>query len=243
LSAAGVVAALRSEARTLGVPRRRTDGLLELPDGTLVAVSGIGAEAAAAAAERLLDAGATALVSWGMAGGLDPSLAAGTICLPEFIVARDGRTLAADHHWRELLAAAVAERRPVGGRLLTSDSAIGDVAGKAAAFRDCRAVAVDMESLAVAGVAALRRVPFVAVRVIVDTAADALPPAVVAASGRGPVHLGRLLRGLLRRPRDLQALLRLGRRYRIARRALIVVARTGALAPLAFSASSPTRIA
>ena len=43
-------------------------------DGTLVAIAGMGGTAAAAAACKLVEAGAAALVSWGMAGGLDPAL-------------------------------------------------------------------------------------------------------------------------------------------------------------------------
>ena len=240
---AGVVAALAAEARTLGRSMRRSDGLWALRDGTLIAISGIGATAATRAALTLAEAGATRLVSWGMAGGLDPALPAGTICLPGSVISREGTRLGTDPHWRELVGAAILRRRAVvGGILLTSARAIEDVAGKAAAFRDTGADVVDMESLAVAQVAAGRGLPFIAVRVVVDTAADRLPDAVLAASGGGEVRLGRLLRELARRPGDLPALLRLARRYRAATRALVVVARTGALAPV-FAAAAASRVA
>jgi adenosylhomocysteine nucleosidase len=244
LSAAGVVAALKLEARTLGPPIRRSDGLFAMNDGTLVAVSGMGHAAAAAAAAALVDAGAVALVSWGMAGGLDPALHAGTICLPSVVVSRDGATFTTDHHWRELLTAAIAARRTVvSGNLLTSDSAIDDVAGKAAAFRETGAVAVDMESLAVASIAATHKLPFIAVRVIVDTAVDALPAAVLAATRLGRLRIPRLILGIVRRPSDIAPVIRLAKRYRTAMQALAAVARSGGMAPLAFAASSPTRIA
>jgi len=246
LSVAGVVAALSLEARTLGLgsPLRRSDGLLALGDGTLVAVSGMGCTAAAVAARALIDAGARALVSWGMAGGLDPALRAGTICLPSVIVSRDGATFATDPHWRELLIAAIAARRiVVSGKLLTSALAIADVAGKATAFRATGAAAVDMESLGVAKIAAGHGLPFVAVRVIVDTAGDTLPATVLAASSEGRVRISQLILGIARSPREIAPVLRLARRYRTATRALVAVARTGALAPLAFAAASPSRIA
>jgi adenosylhomocysteine nucleosidase len=179
-----------------------------------------------------------------MAGGLDPGLHAGTICLPSIVVSRDGATFTTDHHWRELLSAAIAARRTVvSGSLLTSDLAIGDIAGKAAAFRETGAVAVDMESLAVASIAAAHKLPFIAVRVIVDTAGDALPRAVLAATRFGRVRISRLILGIVRRPSDIGSLIRLAQRYRTAQQALAAVARTGALAPLAFAASSSTRIA
>ena len=52
-----------------------------------------------------------------------------------------------------------------------------------------------------AEVAAAHTLPFIAVRVIVDTAADALPPAVVAASRAGRVQIARLVGGLVVAPR------------------------------------------
>jgi adenosylhomocysteine nucleosidase len=239
---AGVVAALMAEARTVGSPIQRSNPST-LADGTLVAVSGMGCAAAASAAQILIDAGATALVSWGMAGGLDPRLQAGTICLPGIVISRSGATFATDHHWRELVAAAIAAPRVVvNGKLLTVARAIEDIPGKSAAFRETGAVAVDMESVAVADVAAGCGVPFIAVRVIVDTADDALPSAVSAASNAGQVSIRRLLQGLMRSPSELVPLLRLAQRYRTATRALVAVARTGALAPLAFATASGNRV-
>lgn len=241
---AGVVAALTAEARTLGVAARRGAGFATTREGILVAVSGIGGAAATVAARLLADAGATSLVSWGLAGGLDPALAAGTICLPSVVIAADGSRFATDHHWRELVAAAIAARRVVvNGSLLTAISSIDDVAGKAAAFHETGAAAVDMESHAIAAVAASRKLPFIAIRVIVDTAHDALPDAVVAASSGGEVSTLRLVRELLRSPQTIAPLLRLALRYRAARGALLAVARSGALAPLKFATADANRIA
>ena len=231
---AGVVAALKAEARTLGSPSRRGVPSWTLADGTLVVLSGMGRAAAARSAGALVDVGATVLVSWGMAGGLDPALAAGTVCLPATVISSDGASFGTDIHCRELVGATVSARCVVAfGKLLTAARPIDDVCAKAAAFRETGAQAVDLESLAIAEVAARRGVPFIAVRVIVDTARDALPAAVTAASTGGQVNLLRLLAGLMRSPRDVVPLLRLAGRYRTATRALAAVARAGALAPLA----------
>jgi adenosylhomocysteine nucleosidase len=244
LSTAGVVAALDLEARSLSLRTRRRDGLFEVGDGTLVAVSGMGRAAAAGAAGALVDAGATALVSWGLAGGLDPQLRAGTICLPSTVVSRDGATFTTDHHWLEILTAAIGQRLTVvSGKLLTSAVAIEDAAAKAAAFAETGAVAVDMESAGVAQIAAANRLPFVAVRAIVDTAGDALPRAVMAAGAQDRLRLARLILAIVRSPRQIAPVMRLAKRYRAATRALSAVARTGALAPLAFGTAYPNRIA
>ena len=236
MNVVGIVSALAAEARPLGPTAQRRGALASLADGTLLAVSGIGASAAAGGARALIDAGATALISWGMAGGLDPALAAGTIFLPSEVISRDGTARMTARYWRERLGAALtAQRLVAGGKLLTSPRAIESIAEKAAVFRDTGAAAVDMESLAVAEVAGSHELPFIAVRVIVDSAADILPRAVTAAArGAGHLPLGRLLASLARSPGDLAALIRLVQRYRAARRSLLAVARAGAPARHAF---------
>jgi adenosylhomocysteine nucleosidase len=219
-----------------------------------VALSGMGGAAATQSARSLADAGVEALVSWGMAGGLDPAFTPGTIFLPSEVVSADGAiVLATDQAWRESLGAQVAQaqdgggrrrggagheaaggagapplRATISGRLLTSAKAVSTEADKALLFRQTRAEAVDMESLAIAEVARDRGLPFIAVRVIVDTASDTLPRAVTAAAdNEGHLRIGRLLGALARTPGELPALIRLGQRYRAANRSLAAVARVG----------------
>jgi adenosylhomocysteine nucleosidase len=204
-----------------------------LGEGSLLAVSGIGRAAAEVAANALVDAGVSALMTYGMAGGLDPALTAGTILLPSELISADGARFATCRTWRQRIGASISPSRPViESRLLTSEHAIETLVDKAAAFRDTGAAAVDMESVAVAAVAASRKLPFVTVRVIVDTAADMLPGAVVAASRAGRVRIGRLIVGLLMAPGQIAALVRLANRYRTAMRSLRAVAEAGALVPL-----------
>ena len=238
LNVVGVVCALAAEARHLGPAARRHESLTPLADGTLLAVSGMGRAAAARSARALVDAGATALASWGMAGGLDPALIPGTIFLPSEVISSDGASITTARQWRERLGSALSAQRPlVQGRLLTSAKAVGSLAEKATLFREKGAVAVDMESLAIAEVAQTRELPFIAVRVIVDSASDALPQAVTAAAdSEGHLQVWRLMGALARAPADLAPLIRLARRYRAANRSLAAVARVGSLAPYAFAA-------
>jgi adenosylhomocysteine nucleosidase len=197
----------------------------------------MGGAAATQSARSLAEAGAQALVSFGMAGGLDPALAPGTVFLPSDVVSADGAAVIdTDQLWREQLGARVARDasaggspQPVlGGRLLTTLKAVGTQADKALLFKQTGALAVDMESLAIAEVAHSRGLPFIAIRVIVDGASDTLPRAVTAAAdSEGHLQIGRLLGALARQPGELPALIRLGQRYRAANRSLAAVARVG----------------
>ena len=237
MNVVGIIAALESEASTLGPAVRRRDGLSSLGDVALLAVGGMGGIGAAMAARSLIDAGAAGLMSYGLAGGLDPSLRAGCLVLPSEVISREGAQFLTSVEWRERLHRIIAGQRPVvAGKLLTDATPIGAVADKANAFRETGAVAVDMESLAIAEVAAAHSLPFIAVRVIVDTARDVLPRAVVAASSGGQLNVPRLIGGLAAAPLDVFALIRLAQRHRAATRSLAAAVRAGLLTPLAADA-------
>ena len=230
MSHIGVVAALEAEARTLGPAVRRRDGLASLGDGALLAVSGMGGDLAAPAARRLVEAGVSALLSFGLAGGLDPALRAGRVVLPDEVISRDGMRMHTSSEWHRHLSRAIADLEPVSGALLSSVGPVAAVEDKALLFRETGAVAVDMESVAIAQVAAAHELPFMAVRVIVDGAADALPRAVAAAGRSGRLSILRLIGGIAAAPQDLVGLIRLSRRYRAATRSLAAVARDAHIA-------------
>jgi adenosylhomocysteine nucleosidase len=215
VSVTGIVAALKAEARTLG----------PLPNGQLLAISGMGAQAAARAAEALVAAGAQGLLSFGLAGALDPQLGAGALVLAHRVVDGAGGVHTTYGPWRERLAAQAASLSEacgvVGGGLLSVAQPLTTVEAKSQARASSGAAAVDMESFAIAEVAARMGVKFAVARVVIDRAADALPRSVIRATGAfGDVSLARLVAGLVGAPADLPALLRLPQRYRAALRAL-----------------------
>lgn len=225
----GAVTGLRSEAACL----RRALRAARIASG--VRASGGRSEAARRAAGALLNAGATAMLSFGYAGGLDPALGPGTIVIGEAVVLADGRRLAADAAWAEAVAAAAA-RLGVAlrhGAVAGCDHAVTAVAEKCWLRERTRALAVDMESHAVA-LAAKPRVPFLVVRVVLDPAGRAVPDAAASAlRPDGRVAVGALLGALMRRPGELPGLLALGRDAAAARpalrRAAALVAAAGVL--------------
>jgi adenosylhomocysteine nucleosidase len=227
----GVVCALRSEARHWGPLASRHAAFAALTDGTLVAVGGVGMPAATRAALRLVADGAGALVSFGMAGGLDPRLTAGTILLADQVVCAGSPARQTSSGWTSRVRGALAPaQRVAGGTLLSTAVAVTGVAEKARLLRDSGAAAVDMESAAIVQVAQEAGLPCIVVRVIVDLAADELPALVQDAAGaQGEIRLARLLGSLARRPAQVVPLLRLSQRYREANRALAAAAGTEAL--------------
>jgi nucleoside phosphorylase len=112
LSVVGIVTALAAEARAFPIAERPRGTMRRLADGSLLIVGGIGPAAAAVAARSVLAAGATALASWGFAGGLDPALRAGTILLPGEVISAAGATYATSDAWRR--SPAMPRRRKAG---------------------------------------------------------------------------------------------------------------------------------
>lgn len=193
--------------------------------GMAVLQCGPGAERAAGAARAALASGATALLSWGFAGGLAADLAPGSVCVPRCVVTSAGATLACDAQWQAALAAALrgkfaVDERPLFGcaRVLTT------TADKARSASATGAAAVDMESAAIASVAASAGARFAAVRVIVDGLEDALPAnAERFIDERGNRRVAAAL-GAAFAPRGWPLLWKLGARSRAARAVLIAAA-------------------
>jgi adenosylhomocysteine nucleosidase len=181
----------------------------------LVVQSGPGAERAAAAAARAVEAGARLLVSWGLAGSLDERLEPGTLVAPRRVVAERAPPLTVDAGWHARVAGLADEFSLNAGDLLTVSAALESPAAKRAAAA-AGAVAVDMESAAIAAVAAGARVPFIALRVVVDGLADSLPPGAERwIDDRGERRMAPTLRAVAS-PRQWRSLLTLAKRYRVA---------------------------
>ncbi len=218
----GIVAATAAEARILHrgaiVPRQ----LIRLAGGGLLIQSGIGPLRAQTAAQALMDWGATALMSWGSAGGLLPGLSPGTLILPEKIFGSDQSVYAVDSLWRERLSQCLKGHLDLHGEaIIESVKVLASSLEKAALWRKTGAVATDMESASIAGVAKERRAPFLAIRVITDPAEMPIASSLLHSVDEfGRVRLCWLGRGLMKKPLDIFGLVRLMLNFRAARASL-----------------------
>lgn len=217
----GVVSGLKRELRCLG--------LLRPPHLLTFAAAGSAERAHARAQGWAADGRVMALASFGLCGGLDPTLAPGALILAHEIVLPEGGAFLFDGEWARAIAARVPGARIA--PILGATAAAISPGEKRALFQRHGAAAVDMESRGVAEVAREARIPFVAIRAVADPAGRALPKAALAGiNAHGRLRPFRVLLCLLARPGDLGALLSLAKEAERGYDALAAAAKKGALA-------------
>jgi adenosylhomocysteine nucleosidase len=162
------------------------------------------------------------VISFGIAGGLDPTLRSGDVVVATEVLSGDTRWLAGLALNEELIASvAMGSRRVVRGGLAGVEQIVVAQSGKAALRSETGAAAVDMESHIAAAYAAEAGLPFAALRVISDPASRALPALARAAiKPNGEIDLRKVLRGLARNPATLRALVSTGIDFNRALRSL-----------------------
>ena len=164
--------------------------------------TGIGTQAAAQTAERVLDSGPIRhLVVVGVAGGIGPSVDVGDLVVPQLVI-----DLSTGAQFQPNILGDVEPR----GKLATSDELVSDPA-QAARLERQGVIAVDMETAAIAVVCARRRCPWSVFRAISDRADDdSTDPAVFGLAGpHGEPRIGALVCFVLANPKRIPQLARL----------------------------------
>jgi hopanoid-associated phosphorylase len=162
------------------------------------------------------------VISFGVAGGLDPTLRSGDVVLATEVLSGDTRWAAGLSLGNDLIDRLTSgRRRVVRGSLAGAEEVVTGRSSKAALHSETGASAVDMESHIAAAYASEAGLPFAAVRVISDPAHRALPALARAAiKPNGQIDLAAVLRGIVRNPTTLHALVSTGIDFNRALRSL-----------------------
>ena len=171
------------------------------------ALAGGGDEARLAALiDQALTDKTRGVISFGIAGALQPGLVAGT-CVIGMAVVGGGQWYPADEPWADRLQAALPDAKR--GAVIGSSKAVADVGRKTKLHETTGALAVDMESQVVARIAKGRGLPFAVLRVVADAAEQRLPPAAVnGMKPDGTPDIVAVLKSLAAEPSQLPDLIR-----------------------------------
>jgi adenosylhomocysteine nucleosidase len=172
--------------------------------------AGVGQQQAAAATEVLIAGHRPAwVISAGFAGGLQPQLKQNDFLLASEIADASGRCLAID-----LFVSPDALARTPGvhvGKLLTVDKIVHRAADKQTLGEQHQALAVDMESLAVAEVCRQQKTRFLSVRIVSDPMDHELPPDIdrLVRQNSKAGRLGAAVGAVVGRPSSVKEMLKL----------------------------------
>ena len=163
------------------------------------------------------------VISFGIAGGLNPHLEPGDVVVADAVVSNIHRW-PADTELSEAFLGALQTRtklRTLRASIAGVDRALLDPLSKSAMRTRTGAAAVDMESHIAAEYADLHGLRFAALRVVCDPADHSLPPLVnEALDPEGRISYGAVFRSLGRRPGQIGDLIRLARDSQKSFRAL-----------------------
>jgi len=222
----GILVALPEELRTLTKSNIKQGECITVAKDTLVTLSGSGAENARIATKRLIDNGANQLISWGCAGALAPHLKAGDLVIPSTILTKNNTSLATQETWSKQVTNTLEQSiKCYNGKFFESGSVISLAQDKAEQYQQTSALAVDMESGALAHVAQQADIPFIVIRSIADPANLDLPKAIAyAMTDKGVISIPKLLLYLCTHLTELPGLIKLGLHFNTASKTLKTVA-------------------
>ena len=218
----GIVVSLPWELKSLTYQKIPLGAWRSIANNTMVALSGVGAERAHAAGSVLIAEGATALLSWGCAAALEDSVSPGYLILPERIIGASGDVHWVSTEWHRRLYQTLKSRQPIRtDPLVESPVVVKTAAEKRELAQRTQAAATDMESAAQARLAQEQRLPFMAIRAILDTVSTDIPKNVLKAVGpQGDISVAKLLASVFLLPTDWVRIVRLGIQFNAAQRAL-----------------------
>jgi len=199
----GVITGLQSELRCLNVH--------PMTARAPVLCAGASSERAASAARELIRARCEALVSFGVAGGLVDTVRPGDVVLADSVMGTDGSRVLTCDRWRaRALDAVGAGLSLTTGLIFSADQAIASASEKGAIAQATGAIAVDMESYAIANTARQFGVPFLVVRAVADPSIQSIPRWLTTTiDEQGHPKIASVLAGLMRHPSDVLSLVSL----------------------------------
>lgn len=228
----GIVVALPEELSTLTSKRIDKGHCVFIGDKILLTCSGTGPKNAQIAAELLISKGASRLISWGCAAGLSALIKPGDLIVADRLIDVNDNEIAINPEWRSH-SVNMLRQQFVGniatihsGLIAESKILISAGSEKKQLHSITGASAVDMESVAIAKVAGLSNLGFLAIRAIADPVTLNLPRAIgYSLNDQGDIVLIKLLLFLALHPLELLGLIKLGLHFNKAKRTLKTVAK------------------
>jgi adenosylhomocysteine nucleosidase len=193
---------------------REVDCLPNQSTEMLIACAGAMPNQAENLSKYFIDQECSALLSFGIAGALGPNLQVGDTVVSTGVINARGDVFVADDSWLQRAIVLLDQELSSvhKGLIYGCDKTISTPQLKSEIHASSKAICVDMETHRMALVAGRASIPFLAIRVILDDTSRVIPSAALGVIGEnGKPLIGRVIRGLLRHPNQIPALMALSR--------------------------------
>ncbi len=180
MSRIGIIVALPAEAKCLYSEKLKVGLPIEIQQDVFLCLSGIGHESALHAAKKLVALKVDALISWGVAGAIDKSVNAGDVILASSIINEENR-YSISEDWLSRISEHFIPSEPniFNGDIASSKEICASITDKQHLLQKTKALAVDMESAAIAEIATANNLDLLVIRTISDDADTAIPEAIL----------------------------------------------------------------
>jgi adenosylhomocysteine nucleosidase len=232
LNCIGIISALSSEGRCLTGKFIPDNKPVQINEHAIAIICGMGEDNARIAVQQLLEKNVTALVSWGTAGALTEKIYSGDLVLANSVTTRSGENYTFDTDWNKRVANELCNTslKIHHGMIAHTEQVLKAHASKVSLQTATHAIAVDMESIAIARIAHKENLPCLAVRAIVDEASQSIPEAIINSTDMfGRPALFSLLGSIISKPNLISDLIHLSKGMKAATKTLNTIARSRCL--------------
>ncbi len=225
MSRIGIIAALPAEAKCLYSKKLKAGLPIEIQQGVFLCLSGIGHESALFAAKKLTALKVDALISWGVAGAIDKSVNSGDVILASSIINETNR-YSISEAWLNRVSKHLQSLSMVSiGSIASSKEICASTADKHYLLQKTGALAVDMESNAIAEIATVNNLDFLVIRAISDNADTAIPEAVLKhTNNMGQPRIFNFMLSCITKPNQIREISSLARGYKKGLASLLEIA-------------------
>lgn len=218
LSRIGIIAALPDEAKCLYKESLNVAEPVEIEKDIYLCLSGIGDNSARAAMQSLLKHNIDGVVSWGVAGAIDPKLNFGDILISETVLYNNDK-YTCSLNWFNNINQELQNNYSFikSGMMVTNQEICSSIENKTSLYENTGASAVDMESGAIAELAQSENIDYLILRAISDNANTAIPEVVTNHTDNlGRPDLFPFLFSCIKQPGQIIELVKLARCYKKA---------------------------
>ena len=216
----GILVPLPQELSSLTKIKLQPGNCVGLTENIRVCLSGVGRKPTRLGFEKLLSDPVDLVISWGSAAGLNKAVEAGDLLIPEAINVGN-QMIHTNYDFNHQLISNLPHTLRINREPLAECKGIlATVEDKSNLYAATGCVAGDMESGALAQMAAQHQVPFAVIRSVVDEADMPLPSALLKGFGKGRFDLPAFLGRALINPSDWPLIIKLAMNFKKVKKTL-----------------------